>query len=69
LLQLLPGILLLANRFVPLALTLLGPIVVGLLAARIASEMRSRGTDGAAPPDVVMLVRNAQGGYEEEEPC
>jgi hypothetical protein len=31
LLQLLPGILLLANRFVPLAVTLLGPVVVNIL--------------------------------------
>jgi putative oxidoreductase len=30
LLQLIPGIMLLANRFVPLALTLLGPVVVNI---------------------------------------
>jgi ubiquinol-cytochrome c reductase cytochrome b subunit len=47
---------------------LLGPIVTGLLAARIAWEMRARVTAGeAARPDAVMLVRNAQGGFEEEE--
>jgi ubiquinol-cytochrome c reductase cytochrome b subunit len=47
---------------------LLGPIAVWLLAARIAREMRARITEGVAPrPDAVMLVRNAQGGFEEEE--
>jgi ubiquinol-cytochrome c reductase cytochrome b subunit len=48
---------------------LLGPIVVGLLAARIAMDVRARAAEGAEPPpDAVMLVRNAHGGYEEEEP-
>ena len=48
---------------------LVGPFAVGLLAARIATEMRARTADGAKPAaDAVLLVRNAQGGYEEEEP-
>jgi ubiquinol-cytochrome c reductase cytochrome b subunit len=48
---------------------LLGPFAVGLLAARIAYEMRARVTaDAVPPPDTVLLVRNAHGGYEEEEP-
>ncbi len=46
-----------------------GPIIVGVLAARIAAEMRARvPAGGAPPPDVVMLVRNERGGYDEEEP-
>jgi ubiquinol-cytochrome c reductase cytochrome b subunit len=46
---------------------LIGPIVVGLLVARIAVEMRNRIlTLGEPPPDAVLLVRNAYGGYEEE---
>jgi ubiquinol-cytochrome c reductase cytochrome b subunit len=45
---------------------LAGPIVAGVLAARIAAEMRAR---AAAPgADVVLLVRNACGGFEEDEP-
>jgi ubiquinol-cytochrome c reductase cytochrome b subunit len=46
-----------------------GPVIIGVLVARIAAEMRARmsGRD-AAPPDVVMLVRNERGGYDEEEP-
>jgi len=46
-----------------------GPLITGVLVARIAAEMRARksGRD-AAPPDVVMLVRNEGGGYDEEEP-
>jgi ubiquinol-cytochrome c reductase cytochrome b subunit len=48
---------------------LAGPVVVGFLAARIAAELRARvPASGSAPPDAVMLVRNAQGGFEEEEP-
>jgi ubiquinol-cytochrome c reductase cytochrome b subunit len=46
-----------------------GPLLVGVLAARIAAEMRARvPAGGAPPPDVVMLVRNDRGGYDEEEP-
>jgi ubiquinol-cytochrome c reductase cytochrome b subunit len=46
-----------------------GPVIVGVLVARIAAEMRARVADGSrVAPDVVLLVRNAQGGYEEEEP-
>jgi ubiquinol-cytochrome c reductase cytochrome b subunit len=46
-----------------------GPVVVGVLAARIAAEMRARvPAGGEPPPDAVLLVRNAHGGYEEEEP-
>jgi hypothetical protein len=46
-----------------------GPVITGVLVARIAAEMRARvsGREGA-PPDVVMLVRNERGGYDEEEP-
>ena len=44
-----------------------GPLVVGVLAARIAAEMRARAAAGAGP-DVVTIVRNARGGYDEEEP-
>jgi ubiquinol-cytochrome c reductase cytochrome b subunit len=47
---------------------LIGPIVAGLLAARIATELRARVTAGDPPSDTVILVRNARGGYEEEEP-
>ena len=43
-----------------------GPLVVGVLAARIAAEVRARA--GRRSPDAVLLVRNAQGGYVEEEP-
>jgi ubiquinol-cytochrome c reductase cytochrome b subunit len=46
---------------------LAGPIVIGVLAARIAAEMRARIVEGAGP-DVVTLVRNARGGFDEEEP-
>jgi ubiquinol-cytochrome c reductase cytochrome b subunit len=46
---------------------LVGPVVAGVLAARIAAEMRARVTEGAGS-DVVTLVRNARGGYDEEEP-
>ena len=46
---------------------LVGPIVVGVVAARLAAEMRARAA-GSPAPDVVLLVRNAHGGYDEEEP-
>ena len=46
---------------------LVGPFVVGILAARIAMEMRARSERGAGP-DVVELIRNARGGFDEEEP-
>jgi ubiquinol-cytochrome c reductase cytochrome b subunit len=46
-----------------------GPLIVGVLVARMAAEMRARVAGRAAPPpDVVMLVRNDRGGYDEEEP-
>jgi ubiquinol-cytochrome c reductase cytochrome b subunit len=45
---------------------LAGPIVAGVLAARIAAEMRARAA--ARGPDAVLLVRNARGGFEEDEP-
>jgi ubiquinol-cytochrome c reductase cytochrome b subunit len=48
---------------------LAGPFVVGILAARIAAEMRARVEAKAEiEPDVATLVRNAQGGFDEEEP-
>lgn len=48
---------------------LIGPFVAGALAARIAIEMRARAARAAEPPpDVVVLVRNARGGFDEEEP-
>ncbi len=48
---------------------LVGPFITGFLAARIATELRARaGADGTPPPDAVLLVRNARGGYDEEEP-
>jgi ubiquinol-cytochrome c reductase cytochrome b subunit len=50
-------------------LLLLGPIGVGALAARIAFEMRARIRERAVyPSDATTLVRNADGGFEEEEP-
>jgi len=46
-----------------------GPVIAGVLAARIAAEMRARvPAGGEPPPDAVLLVRNARGGYEEEGP-
>lgn len=51
-------------------LFLIGPFVAGILAARIARERRARIGDEVRYPsaDVVTLVRNDQGGFEEEEP-
>jgi ubiquinol-cytochrome c reductase cytochrome b subunit len=50
-------------------LLLVGPIVCGVIAARIASEMRARIRESAVYPyDVTTLVRNEEGGFEEEEP-
>ena len=47
---------------------LAGPFAVGLLAARIAVEVHVRTPDdGPRRPDAVVLVRNAAGGYVEEE--
>jgi ubiquinol-cytochrome c reductase cytochrome b subunit len=46
-----------------------GPIVVGLLAARIGAEMRARIRESAVyPSNATTLVRNADGGFDEEEP-
>ncbi len=47
LLQVVGGVLLLANRFVPLALVLLGPVVVNILSA--GKSLRSSGTGSARP--------------------
>ncbi len=50
-------------------LLLIGPIVVGVLAARIAAQMRARIRESAVyPSDATTLVRNAAGGFDEEEP-
>ena len=50
-------------------LLLAGPFVAGLIAARIAAEMRARIRESAEyPTDVTTLVRTAEGGFEEEEP-
>lgn len=50
-------------------LLLVGPFAAGFLAARIASEMRARIRDSAAyPSDATTLVRNADGGFDEQEP-
>jgi ubiquinol-cytochrome c reductase cytochrome b subunit len=47
----------------------IGPVIVGILAARIATEMRARIQASAVyPSDVTTLVRNADGGFEEQEP-
>jgi len=46
-----------------------GPVIVGFLAARIASERRAALQDSAVyPSDVTTLVRNSEGGFDEEEP-
>jgi ubiquinol-cytochrome c reductase cytochrome b subunit len=50
-------------------LFVIGPPITGLLAAKIAHEMRLRIVASATrPSDTVLLVRNAEGGFEEEEP-
>lgn len=50
-------------------LLLVGPIVTAVLAARIASELRARKNESVVYPyDATTLVRNEQGGFEEEEP-
>ena len=50
-------------------LLLIGPLVAGVIAARIGVEMRARARDRAAGlGDATTLVRNAEGGFEEEEP-
>jgi ubiquinol-cytochrome c reductase cytochrome b subunit len=46
-------------------LLVLGPLAVGLLAARIAAELRAR---APGEREVVSLVRNDRGGYDAEEP-
>jgi ubiquinol-cytochrome c reductase cytochrome b subunit len=45
-------------------LLLVGPFAAGIIAARLAAELRA----GRGARDVVTLVRNARGGFEEEEP-
>jgi len=46
-----------------------GPLVAGLIAARIGAEMRARIRESAVyASDVTTLVRTAEGGFEEEEP-
>jgi ubiquinol-cytochrome c reductase cytochrome b subunit len=45
-----------------------GPIVVGLLGYRIARERRESVIESGRYSDVTTLVRNADGGFEEEEP-
>jgi ubiquinol-cytochrome c reductase cytochrome b subunit len=46
-----------------------GPLVAGIIAARIAREMRARVREEVEyPSDVTTLVRNADGGFDEEEP-
>jgi ubiquinol-cytochrome c reductase cytochrome b subunit len=51
-------------------LFLAGPFVVGILAARIAIERRARIQDESRypSPDVTTLVRNEEGGFDEEDP-
>lgn len=50
-------------------LLLAGPLIAGILAARIASEMRARIRESAVyPSDATTLVRNEEGGFEEQEP-
>jgi putative oxidoreductase len=43
-LEVIPGLLLIANRYVPLALTLLGPIVVNILLVGFLMDARALGT-------------------------
>lgn len=51
------------------SLLLVGPFVAGLLAARIAWEMRARLNESLIyPSDATTLVRTAEGGFVEEEP-
>jgi ubiquinol-cytochrome c reductase cytochrome b subunit len=50
-------------------LLLVGPFIAGALAARIAAELRARIRESAVyPSDATTIVRNEQGGFEEEEP-
>lgn len=51
-------------------LFVVGPIAVGLLASHMAVQRRARVQDAGEylSPDVTTLVRNAEGGFEEEEP-
>jgi ubiquinol-cytochrome c reductase cytochrome b subunit len=46
-----------------------GPLIAGALAGRIASEMRARIRESTVyPSDATTLVRNEDGGFDEEEP-
>ncbi|MDB5043682.1 MAG: menaquinol-cytochrome c reductase cytochrome b subunit precursor, partial [Candidatus Eremiobacteraeota bacterium] len=46
-----------------------GPVAAGLIAARIGREMRARIAESEVyPSDATTLVRNAEGGFDEEEP-
>jgi ubiquinol-cytochrome c reductase cytochrome b subunit len=50
-------------------LFLVGPFVIGWLAVRVSRERRARIVDsGSYPSDVTTLVRNADGGFDEERP-
>ncbi len=50
-------------------LLLAGPVVAFVLAARIGREMRARVRErDVYPSDVTTIVRNEEGGFEEEEP-
>ena len=46
-----------------------GPVIVGVIATRIAHEMRARIRESSIyPSDATTLVRNEHGGFEEETP-
>ncbi len=50
-------------------LFVVGPLVAGWIAWRIAAEMRARIAESAIyPSEVTTLARTAEGGFEEEEP-
>jgi len=50
-------------------LFLIGPLIVGAIAFAIARERRSRIEESTRyPSEVTTLVRNAEGGFDEEEP-
>ncbi len=50
-------------------LLLVGPILTGILAANVARQIRERIRESASvSSDATTLVRNAAGGFEEEEP-
>jgi ubiquinol-cytochrome c reductase cytochrome b subunit len=47
----------------------IGPFIVGWIAWRVAAERRERIVESAEyPSEVTTLVRNAEGGFDEEEP-